>query len=386
MNSRFYKIVALVSCLCVSYLMAQNDYDSLINKGVFEIYNIEFEKAASTFLELKNKYPEKPAGLFMEAMTLWWEILLDLKNEENDDRFYDKIEEVVDFCDTILDKDELNSDALFFKGGALGFRGLLNSLRKNWFDAAGDGADALPLVNKVYEIDTTNVDVKLGFGIYNYFAVALPEQYPVAKPLLFFIPEGNKTQGLKDLENVSVNGKYTSVEARFTLGKIYYLYEKNYSKSEECFLMLNKDFPNNPVFERYYARTLISKYGYNADSIFTRIYKKCQNNVKGYNQRMKREALYYTGMKYKNQTKPEEALKFFNECAEISEQVDIDEESGFWINSLLYCGMMNDVLGKREIALKLYKKVLDMNEYKMSQEKAERYIKMPYKMQGFIKN
>ena len=60
--------------------------------------------------------------------------------------FYDKIEETVDFCDEILDNDPNNIDALFFKGGAIGFRGRLRVMRESWFKAADDGREALPIV------------------------------------------------------------------------------------------------------------------------------------------------------------------------------------------------------------------------------------------------
>lgn len=377
---KIYRIFLFFLLISGNLLWSQNEYDSLINKGIKHIYNVEFEEASVAFNKLKQTYPEKPAGLFMEAMTLWWEILLDLKNEEKDDLFNDKIEQVVDFCDEILDEDELNSDALFFKGGALGFRGLLNSVRKNWFDAAGDGADALPLVNKVYEIDSTNIDVRLGFGIYNYFAETLPEKYPVAKPLLFFIPEGDKKQGLADLKNVSENGKYTSVEARFTLGKVYYLYEKDYNTAISYFRNLHKEFPKNPVFEKYLGRSILSKQGYNAaDSVFSVILKKCKEGKRGYNLSLQREAHYYIGVKYKNMGITETALEHFENCVAISEKIDTDDESGFWINALLYSGMMNDLLGNREKAVKIYEEVLDKRDYKNAQERAERFIKMPYK-------
>jgi len=376
---KIYRTFLIFFIGLISIIKAQDNYDSLITKGIKHIYNVEFAEASNTFNVLKKSYPAKPAGLFMEAMTIWWEILLDQKNEEKDDLFNNKIEEVVDFCDDILDENEFDSDALFFKGGAIGFRGLLNSVRRNWFDAAGDGADALPLVNRVYEIDTTNVDVKLGFGIYNYFAKTLPEKYPVARPLLLFIPEGNREQGLAELKAVAQNGKYTSVEARFTLGKIYYLFEKDYDTAILYFSSLHKEFPENPVFEKYLGRTLISNSGYDADSVYTRILEKCEKGKRGYNSTLKREAHYYLGMKLKNKFMNKKALAHFENCISISEKIDRDEESGFWINSLLYSAMMNDLLGNREKALKLYEEVLDKRDYKNAQERAKRFIKMPYK-------
>ena len=47
---------------------------------------------------------------------------MDPDNESYDDQFYDKLDNVIDQCDDILDKNSENVDALFFKGGAIGFQ------------------------------------------------------------------------------------------------------------------------------------------------------------------------------------------------------------------------------------------------------------------------
>lgn len=98
-------------------------------------------------------YPESPAGRFFLAMIDWWKILIDLDYEGYDDIFYQKLEDVIFQCDQILDKDDKNVDALFFKGGAIGFRGRLRALRESWLKAADDGRTALPIVQYASKLD-----------------------------------------------------------------------------------------------------------------------------------------------------------------------------------------------------------------------------------------
>ena len=141
--------------------------DSLIETGIHQIYSIKLDEAEKTFGIVQNEFPNHPAGKFFDAMVVWWRILLDLKSEIYDDLLEEKLEDVIDQCDDILDENPNNVDAIFFKGGALGYRGRLESLRGDWFDAAADGKDALPLVFLAYDLDSTNTDVLLGFGIYN---------------------------------------------------------------------------------------------------------------------------------------------------------------------------------------------------------------------------
>jgi len=192
-------------------------HDSLVKAGINQIYGIEFDKAEKTFDRIIKEYPTHPSGKFFKAMTTWWRILLDLDNESMDDKFYDQLEEVIDMCDDILDKNARNVDAMFFKGGALGFRGRLRAIRESWFKAALDGKEGLGLVFKAYQANPKNVDIQLGFGIYHYYAEVIPQKYPAVKPFMIFFPKGDKTKGLKELENVAWNGRYARIEARYFL-------------------------------------------------------------------------------------------------------------------------------------------------------------------------
>ena len=190
----------------------KTEFDSLVVKGIKQIYSIKFSAAEKTFQTLTNNYPNHPAGKFFLAMIYWWKIILDASYEGYDDIFIEKLEEVIEQCDNILDKDPDNVDAMFFKGGAIGFRGRLMALRDSWLSAADNGREALPLVERAGELDPDNVDVQLGFGIYNYYADVIPEKYPVVKPLMLFIPSGDKELGIKqDRKSTRLNSSHTDI-------------------------------------------------------------------------------------------------------------------------------------------------------------------------------
>ncbi len=375
------KLVLIISLMFFQTYFAQNnEFDSLITKGIKEIYNIQFEDAQKTFDLVQKKYPKHPAGKFFSAMIIWWKITLDRDNESFDELFVERLEEVIDFCDNILDDDPNNVDAIFFKGGALGFRGRLYALRKAWFKAALDGKDALPLVFQAHKIDPDNEDVKLGFGIYNYYAEAIPEKYPFIKPAMIFFPNGNKSKGIEQLKVAAKKAKYAGIEAQFFLMTLYYQFEQDYTESLKYAKPLHENFPNNPIFEKYYGRLFIKKNNYKkAVKIFADINMKCKDNFNGYNKKLKREAVYYIGYNFYMNGKLDSAKIFFTECENLSKEVDknLDEESGFLINATLYLGMINDRLELRHEAVKKYKQVLSYREYNNSHKKAKRYLKKP---------
>jgi hypothetical protein len=64
-------------------------------------------------------------------MVDWMRILNDRENTAHDDEFFSKLEIVIDYADGMLGLDKNNLSALFFKGGAIGFRGRLRAHRGN---------------------------------------------------------------------------------------------------------------------------------------------------------------------------------------------------------------------------------------------------------------
>ena len=139
--------------------------------------------------------------------------------------------------------------------------------------------------------------------------------------------------------------------------------------------MLTSDFPNNPSFQRYHGRIYVGMGNYDtASKIFTNIRNKCLQNQRGYSLWTQREADYYIAMNFKYNGAIDSAITYFDECASLSKMIDEDRESGFYVNAVLNSAMLNEQQGNLEKAMMLYEKVLDMDEYKNSHEKAEKYL------------
>lgn len=378
-----YLLIVLVFIFSENYSQSKYDWvrhDSLVKTGIDQIYGIEFDKAEKTFDTVLKEYPTHPSGKFFKAMITWWRILLDLDNESMDDKFFDQLEDCIDMCDDILDKNENNIDALFFKGGSIGFRGRLRAIRESWFKAALDGKDGLAIVFKAYEADPKNTDIQLGFGIYHYYADVIPGKYPAVKPFMIFFPKGDKEKGLKELENVAWNGRYARIESRYFMMTLNFQFEENMDETRRWGRILLNDFPNNPNFQKYYGLTFIKENNYpEAINTFRDIYNKCLRSMPGYNKRFEREATYYIGMDYKLKNKVDSAAAFFEKSEKLSRQIDKDEESGFLINTVFYLGMLYDQMGMREKAVKYYKETLKMRDRNDSHKYAEQYLKVPYK-------
>jgi tetratricopeptide (TPR) repeat protein len=343
---------------------------------------LEFERAEQEFQRLVAAYPRHPAGYFFIAMVDWWRILMDIDNESLDDRFIAKLDVVIDKCDSILDVNPDDVTALFFKGGSLGFRGRLRANRGSWVKAANDGRLALPIVQRAYKIAPGNFDILLGIGIYNYYAEAIPEQYPIVKPLMVFFPSGDKKKGVEQLTLAAANAKYAATEAGYFLLQLNYTHEKQYDKALEISQKLFARFPNNVVFHRYVGRCFVSLGQWEkARLTFDNILSRCGHPgpaMVGYSESARREALYYLGVYAMNAGKYDEALQEFYRCDEVSRELDKNGESGFMVMANLRIGFIYDLRSNRDLAVQQYRKVLAMKKFENSYDQAEQFLKSRY--------
>lgn len=358
--------------------LLKSDADSIIKIGTEYIYNLQFKEAEECFKQVQIKYPDNPAGYFLDAMVEWWKLSIFRNTKEYDNKFETKIEKVLNLCNDRLDKNPLDIGALFFKGGALGFRGRFHVIRESWFRAATDGYNAFDILMKCFSVAPNNHDIMLGTGIYNYFADALPKEYPAIKPLMSFAPSGDRKIGLLQLKAAADYARYASIEAKVILLQIYYDFEKNYTEAEKIADELHKRFPNNPSFHRYLGRCYVSNWNLDKfENEWREILKRYIDNLPGYDVSTAREACYYIGTALMNRQNLDLALKYLYKCDEASRKID-KEPTGFMILTNLKIGKINDMQGKREQAKAQYKKVLGWKDYQGSHFEAEQYSKSPY--------
>jgi tetratricopeptide (TPR) repeat protein len=190
---------------------------------------------------------------------------------------------------------------------------------------------------------------------------------------MLFFPEGDKQKGISQLKSTSTKGKYAKHEARYFLMTLYYTYEKDYLSAKIYADMLTRSFPDNPVFERWLGRIAVRNGESSlADSIFKDVYNKAQKNIYGFNTlKVKREAAYYIGYKYRNLNQLDSALVYFQKCAEYASKIKNEQDSGFLINATLYAGMIYESKERYADAKRTYEKVLKMRDFGNSHKLAE---------------
>jgi tetratricopeptide (TPR) repeat protein len=366
--------------LPAQWALLRTDADSLIRVGRDCIYGARFDQARRIFAEVISRYPNHPAGYFLDAMIEWWQMQVDRRNSSRyEEVFLQKVERVITLCDSILERNPYDIAGLFFKGGALGYRGRYYATVQSWLKAANDGRLALDILIKCSQLAPGNHDIMLGTGIYNYYAAALPEKYPVLKPIMVFLPSGDKRIGILQLEAAARNATYADIEAKVLLQQVY---SSQFENQPHDYLRISSElyerYPTNPLFHRRYAVALL-QVG-NLDSSVAhwhRILDAYRTKQPYYDAYAAREALYYIGWYLFTVGRYDEALPYFYKCDEACRLLD-EDPSGFMVKLNLYIGKIYDLQGKRELAVMQYKKVLSWKDVQNSHAEAEQYLQTPY--------
>jgi tetratricopeptide (TPR) repeat protein len=385
-GARFARLAFLALALCLagaatgrSQQLDDPASDAHIHAGIDLVYNLSFDSAAAEFRQVVAAHPDHPGGYFFLAMVDWWRIVSDVGNTTYDDRFISQLDKVIDLADERLDKNEEDLTALFYKGGALGFQGRLYGNRGDWIKAANAGRNALPIVQQTYRLAPSNNDVLFGIGIYNYYAEVVPEHFPFVKPFMIFFPKGDREKGIAQLRQASEQGRYANIEATYFLLQIMFQFEKHYDEALPLAAKLHARYPNNVLFHRYVGRVHAAlAHGPEVTATFSEILDSVRDKKPGYDATVEREARYYLGVRNMDQERYEEALAFLYRCDELSRGLDKEEFSGFMVLANLKIGMIYDLQGKRDLALKRYEKVLDMKDYQQAHELAAKYRKSPF--------
>jgi len=346
--------------------------------GLDLLYNMQFEQAKAIFDEISRRYPDHPIAPFLKGLNIWWnEIMLNLPNTSHDAAFFAAMDAVIERCDSILESDPDNLDALFLRGAALGFRARLHSNRENWFKAVLDGKRAIGDVREVGQLAPENPDYVFGKGMYDYYAAIIPENYSFAKAVMFFLPDGDRERGLEQLRMAARNGQFIQTEAVYFLLQVHYLYEEDFVKSRQYASWLREQHPDNPYFHSYEGRVYLRWGQWRAATrIFESILARYQQRQAGYNTFFAEQALYFIARDRMRTDAYEEALDYLVKLEALT--AGAASLSPYSVLGRLRQGMAYDALGKRAAAEQRYREVLEMDDINDSHERAERYLDAPY--------
>lgn len=359
------------------YLLLNMALQLQITDAVDNMYNFKFHEAEVEFNWIKYNHPEHPLAYFLYGISTWWQMMPNLNKESPlGDEFLAYMDTTIMKAEKMYEEDETNIEAAFFLAGAYGFEGRYHSEKKNWMRAAGAGRHALKYLEITQGNSSFSPEVLFGDALFNYYSIWIRENYPMLKPVLFFFPKGDKELGLQQLVEVSRNAFYTRIEAIYFLMKIK-AFERNETfdalrLSESMF----KAYPDNPYFHRFYARMLYTTGQYpEAEKQSLEILKRIENGQQGYEEISGRYASFYLGHISKTRGQKEDAIQYFHQVIDFTEDLVDEEDSGYYLYAEYYLAEYEVEAGDYDKALERVDIIRDNTKRKESLNEKARDLK-----------
>ncbi len=336
-----------------------------ITKAINDMYNFKFGEARKQFTGFKSKYKDHPLPYFLLGLNIWWQMMPALEIEKYDEEFLAYMDTSIMKAKKLYDTDRMKVEGSFFMAAAYGFKSRLYSERKKWLKAAGSANKALNCLDECRGKNDLSPELLFGDGLYNYFSVWIPDNYPQLRPFLIMFTKGDKEKGLAQLREVAHNAFYTRTEAQYWLMRILFTEENDYQGALHESEYLYTTFPDNAYFERYYARLLFQTGRYaRAKAISEDLLARVDSGMIGYESTSGRYACFYLARIYESGLDINGAFEYYHRTVKYSEQAKA-YESAYYHYSLLGLARIYEKRGDKKEAekcLKLIKKYSKGND------------------------
>lgn len=327
---------------------SDNSIEQEVLSGLDEIYNLDFDRADARFKTMQSSYPQDLRGFFYESLLYFYKALPS-RQEEQFNKFLSLSSNVIKRADMMLDKDDNNFDAMYYKGLSHSYRSLLMlSLNKNLLEAASDGNEGYRTLSDLVKRKPDYYDAYMGLGLYKIALGFVPDKFKWLLSLIGF--EGDIRNGVEMLNTSMNKGKYTRIDSKVFLS-IFSLNEReqNDSRALDLSKQLVNDYPESSVFKVFHASLLLQN-GFTEESI-TVAETALQQNKKSFQDEIQKSSSAILGnafFRLNDFAKAAENLETFFKYANAEDRYNVH---------MFTMAISYDILGDRSRALSNYKRV-----------------------------
>ena len=312
-----------------------------------------FSEAEAIWAELRQVAPADGAAGLGEVDTVWWRLMLDEGATDNDTTLLNACAEVIALADARLARNPDDADALAQKGAALFNRARLYGIRGRYLKAGGDGEKGRKLLERSLELDPERMDSRYALGLYTYYTDIAPKVVQWMS-WLWFVPEGDRAGGLRNLEIVRDSDGLHATGAAFILMNVHtYHAPMDLPAALATGRELHARYPGNALFHSELVEVLL-KLGLYEEAVLTAQQleesqpQELEAQVRPQLARILRaQAVLLSG-------RPQEAWGILEPMDASTTPLPI--WGGAWLH--LVRGQVHDAQGRREAAVAEYEQVL----------------------------
>jgi len=345
-----------------------------ILQGIEHLYDNRFKKAEDVFYRAIKERPEDPKAYFYLAMISWSRLAAGFWSDKDVEEYRVRINKTISIARKRIANDNEDPLAHFYLGGALGFKGRFQLMRRKWISALFLALEAVEALKTCRSLAPNNREVLLGLGIFDYYTSRLSGVLKFMSYLL--ISREGKEEGLRKLHIAAREATYSAVESKSVLLHIYLFMEHDHHRALPLARELSARFQTNPRYKYLEGVTYMML---NMDSEYNRVVGYFRENEKKITSKshacMWGNHAYYLEACHDlfHDRFPEARTKLklvLDRCDPIA-----DPAMAAW--PLLKVGMSHDLEGNRDRALECYTMILRMENGAGAQFLAEKYTENP---------
>jgi len=346
-----------------------------IDKGMNQLFNLEFEEALQTFEGVQDKAQEHSMISFGVASCHWWRLSVYVLegDEKESEPFLKAVKKCLMDSQALIDRGDPTGEGHLTYGGALGLWGRWEATNRNWFSAYFKGKKAYRYLKKALKKNPRLKDANMGLGIFDYYVATLPA---VVRIFAFLGMGGDASVGLTELHIAANESQYARIPSKLFLSDIYANLENKPLKALEIVSALREEYPKSAFI---HMLQIIALYNHgNIDHLeesAQEFYSFTQSGT--YKSEFKVQGDFSLGITYFKKKNWEKADEYLTHGIETGHSMD-----PFHTWSYLYRGYTRDVLGKREEAVLDYKTVLAKMRRWGSHDNAKKRLKKPFTPKG----
>jgi tetratricopeptide (TPR) repeat protein len=365
--------------------------NALAERGFNELYNMDYVPAIRDFSKLRSEFPDDPfpanyllaAEVFKElnrigaldTETYSSESFLTSKARRPLDmaaqkRIFDLIALVEAQCNARLKKNPNDTDALYARGVASGFRATyMGMAEKSWLSGIRAALASRRDHERVLELDPSYVDAKMTVGIHNYIIGSLNWAGRAAVALVGVT--GNRQKGLDYLREVSRSHGTSSNDATLALS-LFLRREQLYPEALELVGRVSREYPRNYVLAAEYAH-LLNAAGHGREAIAQYRLVLQRGREGKYSTFQLEVAAWGLGVSLRGQREYEQAAEAFDLVT-----TGNDVEPSLIDRAEVAAGEMYDTIGRRGLAVERYQKAIAAGHDSDAVSAARKHLRHPY--------
>ncbi len=342
---------------------------ALILEGLNKAYNFQFDEAENVYTKIKAKYPNNPTYSTLMHMMLYTQYAPITDFPKIKAQYLMHLNKALELSEALIEKNENDPEAIFFMLSTLGSIAAWQADNDEMMKAVNTARKAFPFMKKGTKLTNIQADFLFTTGLYNYYIEQYPDDHPLVKPFMIFFSNGNKKQGLSELEQCSKKAIFTSVESAYYSVYIYLKHENRPDKALAILIGLIDKYPNNILFKTRQAESLISLNRMEAAQPIVDDLKKSNGKIYPV------AGLIFQGIiDEKHKLNDKEATLNYKKA--IKTPVDIRYTQDYHAMAYLGLGRIALRQGNKIVAKDFFKKALDLSDYTSTTAEAKKYLKM----------